>query len=110
MRRRILTDLDDGTHTLNQKLSAWWRLDFRAFRVDLRKALKTELPLKKRAEWEAALAGWQTEHQTLTARLVDLETAVNDRVDHRFALTPAERRTLDDHMRQAMIDYQLGEV
>lgn len=110
MRRRIFTDLDDGTHTLNQKLNAWWRLDFRAFRVELRKALKTELPLKERADWEAALAGWQGEHQTLTRRLVDLETAVNDRVDHRFALTPAERRTLDDHMRQAMIDYPLGEV
>lgn len=42
--------------------------------------------------------------------LIDLETAVNDRVYSLFALTPAERATLDDHMHHAMIDYSLGEV
>ncbi len=107
---RLRTDLDDGTRDLNQKLAAWWELDFRAFRCELRKAFAADLPLAERADWEQALAAWQTEHRTLTARLVDLETAINDRVAHLFELTPGEHQTLANHMRHAMIDYPLGEV
>ena len=50
------------------------------------------------------------EHPTLKAWLFDSKATVSDRVHHLFALTPAERRTLDDHMQHAMIDYPLGEV
>ncbi len=110
IRHRIHTDLDDGTHKLNQKLTAWWNLDFRTFRGELKKAFKADVPLKERPEWEEALTAWKADHHALTARLVDIETEMNDRVDHLFALTPAERRTLDDHMQSAMIDYPLGEV
>jgi len=110
VRHRVLTDLDDGTHALNQKLTAWWDLDFRTFRGELRKTLKADIPLKDRADWEHALAAWQSEHQSLTARLIDIETAINDRVYSLFHLTPTERATLDDHMRHAMIHYPLGEV
>ena len=109
-RHRILTDLDDGTHKLNQKLTAWWDLDFRTFRTELGKAFKADIILRERSEWEGALTGWQSEHRSLTTCLVDLESAINDRVYHFFALTPAERKTLDDHMHNTMIDYPLGEV
>ncbi|MDT8390816.1 MAG: DNA methyltransferase [Lentisphaeria bacterium] len=110
VRHRIQTDLDDGTHKLNQKLDSWWDLDFRGFRKEVKKAFKSDIPLSERADWEAALATWQSEHQSLTTRLFDTETAINDRVYALFHLTPAERQTLADHMEKAMIDYPFGEV
>ena len=110
VRHRIHTDLDDGTHKLNQKLTAWWGLDFRTFRAEVKKAFKADISLKERADWEESLTEWQSEHCTLTAQLVDVETAINDRVYDLFALTPDERRTLDDHMQHAMIAYPLGSV
>ena len=110
VRHRILTDLDDGTHKLNQKLTSWWDLDFRTFRAEVKKALKTDLPLKERDAWERALTDWQTTHNTLTARLIETETAINDRTNHLFHLTPAEHQTLQNHMQKTMIHYPLGSV
>ncbi len=91
-------------------LTEWWTLDFAAFRAELRKAFKAEIPVKERADWETALAGWQRQHADLTARLVAIETEIDDRVCRLFALTDADRRLLADHSRHAMIDYPYGAV
>ncbi|MDD4060284.1 MAG: N-6 DNA methylase [Kiritimatiellae bacterium] len=95
---------------LNNRLSEWYTLDFAAFRTELRKAFKAEIPVKERADWETALAEWQRQHTALTARLVAIETAIDDRVYRLFNLTPTDRILLADHSRHAMIDYPFGAV
>lgn len=110
IRHRILTDLADGDGKLNQKLTTWWELDFPTFRQELKKALKTDIPLKERQAWEDALQDWQADHQAHTNQLIETETAINDRVYHLFHLTSEEQKTLHAHMEHAMIDYPLGEV
>ena len=71
---------------------------------------KVEIPVKERADWETALAGWQRQHADLTARLVAIETDIDDRVCRLFGLTDADRLLLADHSRHAMIDYPYGAV
>lgn len=107
---RLLADFGSPDLSLNNRLTEWWTLDFPAFRAELRKAFKAEIPVKERADWETALADWQRQHIDLTARLVAIETAIDDRVYRLFNLTAADRRLLADHSRHAMIDYPYGAV
>ncbi|OGV78589.1 MAG: hypothetical protein A3K19_32135 [Lentisphaerae bacterium RIFOXYB12_FULL_65_16] len=95
---------------LNTRLTDWWALDFAAFRSELRKALKATIPVSERQEWEDALAGWKQNHATLTARLVAIETEIDERVYHLFGLAPADVKLLAEHAHQAMIDYPYGAV
>ncbi len=56
VRHRIL-DLSSPEHSqLNGKLHDWHDLDFAAFRAEVKRALRAEIPLKERGEWEAWLA------------------------------------------------------
>ncbi len=80
---------------------------FTAFSFELRKAFKAEIPVKERADWETALADWQRQHGSLTARLVAIETENDDRVYRLYNLTTPDRRLLADHSRHAMIDYRM---
>jgi len=110
VRHRLLTDFGSPGLVLNNRLTEWWTLDFAAFRAELRKAFKAEIPVKERTDWETALAGWQRQHADLTARLVAIETEIDDRVCRLFNLTDADRLLLADHSRHAMIDYPYGAV
>jgi hypothetical protein len=56
VRHRILADLGTGPVTLNQKLTAWWDLDLGSFRAEVKKALKTSIPVAERSEWERETA------------------------------------------------------
>jgi hypothetical protein len=72
---RILTDLAPPECTrLSRKLEEWWRLDFTAFRTEMKRILRTEIPVKERAEWEAYLAG-----QAVTVRKLDAEIEKTER-------------------------------
>ena len=103
-------DRQDACLTLNTRLAEWWTLDFAAFRSELRKSLKAEIPVKERQQWEEALAGWRGQHDTLTARLTAIEQEIDDHVCRLFNLSDADRRLLADHARHAMIDYPYGAV
>ncbi|MEI8242958.1 MAG: hypothetical protein WCI17_06795, partial [bacterium] len=85
-------------------------LDFAVFRGELRKALKAEIPVKERADWEQALTDWQRRHTDLTNRLVAIETEIDDRVNHLFNLSAPDIQLLADHAHHAMIDYPYGAV
>ena len=74
-RHRILTDLAAAgkggvTPPLNQKLTAWWELDFPAFRGEIQKVFRQDIPLKERDAWEAWLAEHRGQHDQLTAAIV----------------------------------------
>jgi hypothetical protein len=104
-RRRILTDLGGSGGKLNQKLTRWWDLDFAAFRAEVKKALKHDIPLKERDEWEDWLAAQRAKHQQHTAQMVQWETDLNARVYALFDLSPAEIAIIEESTK-----YQYGEV
>jgi hypothetical protein len=91
-RRRILADLGAADKSLNQKLTAWWDLDFPALRAELQKVFKRDIPLKDRDDWEEWLAARRAEHQQRTMAIVRMETELNARVYALFDLTPARSR------------------
>ena len=55
--RRRIPDLcpNCGNPKLTAKLDQWWHLDFGAFRAEVKKAFKAEVPLKERNAWESYL-------------------------------------------------------
>jgi hypothetical protein len=59
-------------------------------------------------EWEGAFRAWHTSHSALTARLVEVESEIDDRVYHLFGLGSADRALLQDHARSTLIDYPYG--
>jgi hypothetical protein len=89
LRHRIRDDLGQGGR-LNTALENWWALDFPAFRAELKKAFKADVPLNARDDWERYLADQQAIHADLTAQIVAAETRLNAIVYAAFKLTPAE--------------------
>ena len=90
---------------LNQKLTAWWALDFPALRAELQKVFKRDIGLAERDDWEAWLAQRRSQHQQFTAKIIRLETELNRRVYALFDLTPAEINLIE-----ASTKYRYGEV
>jgi hypothetical protein len=104
-RRRILADLGTADKPLNQKLTAWWDLDFPAFRAELQKVFKRDIPLKDRDDWEEWLQARRAEHQARTEAIVRMETELNARVYALFDLTPVEIAIVEESTK-----YRYGEV
>ncbi len=104
-RRRILADLGTPDRALNQKLTAWWDLDFPAFRAELQKAFRCDIPLKDRDDWEEWLAARRAEHRQRTEAIVRMETELNAHVYALFDLTPAEIAIIEESTK-----YKYGEV
>jgi hypothetical protein len=104
-RHRILTDLGAPGAKLNQKLTAWWERNFAGFLAEVRAALKREIPVRQRADWEGWLADERAEHAQRTAKIVRLETQLNQRVYDLFDLTAAEIELIEEGTK-----YRYGEV
>ncbi|HEX8681543.1 MAG TPA: hypothetical protein VF707_04465 [Ardenticatenaceae bacterium] len=104
-RHRILSDLGTPDHSLNQKLTSWWELDFPAFRREIQKVFKHDIPLKTRDEWEEWLDAQHAVHQRHTTEIIRLETALNQHVYTLFDLTPAEIQIIETSTK-----YRYGEV
>lgn len=105
IRHRILTDLGTPDGKLNLALTAWWELDFPAFRAELKKAFKRDIPLKERHDWELYLADGRRQHQQLTTQIITLETELNQHVYALFHLTPEEIQIIETSTK-----YNYGEV
>ncbi|WP_129670827.1 Eco57I restriction-modification methylase domain-containing protein [Candidatus Chloroploca sp. Khr17] len=104
-RRRILSDLGGAPGTkLNQKLTAWWTLDFPAFRTEVHKALKREIALKERDDWQDWLDTQRAAHAAHTAAIIAGETALNARVYQLFDLSADEIALIE-----ASTKYHYGE-
>ena len=71
----------------------------------MQKALKREIALKDRDEWEGWLAEQQQTHQTYTAEIIRLETDLNARVYALFGLNDEEIKLIE-----ASTKYRYGEV
>lgn len=94
VRRRIL-DLAPPKARLSQKLEAWHLLDFAAFRAEIRRVFKMEIPLKERGDWEAYLAESRAEVLRLTAEIEAAEREIDAIVYRLFDLDDAEIALLE---------------
>ena len=104
-RRRMLADFGTPGKSLNQKLTAWWDLDFPAFRAEIQQVFKRGIPLKDRDDWEEWLQDRRTEHVQRTEAIVRMETELNARVYALFDLPTAEITMIEESAK-----YQYGEV
>jgi len=104
-RRRILADLGTPDGKLNQKLTAWWDLDFPVFRAEIQKVFKRDIALKDRDDWEEWLQARRAEHAQRTEAIVRMETDLNARVYALFDLTQAEIKIIEESTK-----YRYGEV
>ena len=66
---------------------------------------RSDIPRKKRQEWELFLADAQQQHQQLTAQIIAPETDLNQQVYALFHLTPEEIQIIE-----ASTKYNYGEV
>jgi hypothetical protein len=93
---RILADLAAGGHArLSRKLEQWWTLDFAAFRAEVKRALRADVPVKARGEWEAYLDKHGTEVRALNAEIENCEREIDALVYRLFDLTPDEIALLE---------------
>jgi hypothetical protein len=105
-RNRIRTDLaPPENQKLNQKLTRWWELDFPAFREQIKRHLKQEIPVAERDQWQDWLDAQRAEHDRLTAEIIRLETELNDHVYTLFDLTEDEIALIEE-----VTKYEYGEV
>ena len=81
---------------LTERLKAWWDLpDFAAFQAEVTKALKGDIPLKDRNDWESWISDNRSKIHALTAEVARIEGEINTRVYALFGLTPAEVELLE---------------
>lgn len=87
--RRRIYDLRpaDSTTKLTTKLAEWWELDFAAFRKEVKKSFKTDIPLAERTAWETYLADQKTIVQQHTATITQLEAELNAEVCKAYGLS-----------------------
>lgn len=98
-RHRILEDLAPAERKkLTNRLDNFWTLDFGAFRIEVKKAFKVEIPVKDRDDWEKYLAEKSAEVIKLKAEIEAAEREVDAIVYELFDLTPDEIKLLEDSL------------
>jgi hypothetical protein len=81
---------------LTDKLKAWWDFpDFAAFRAEVKKAFKADIPLAERTDWENWIAKTRPEIHALTAEIARIEREIDTRVYALFDLTADEIALLE---------------
>lgn len=91
--RRRIPDLcpRDRDSKLNTKLIDWWTLDsFTAFRDEVKKHYKADIPLSERSDWEELFGREKAEIERLSAEITRAEAEIDAIVYRLFELTPEE--------------------
>ncbi len=83
---------------LTNRLREWWKLDFKSFRAEIKKAFKADIPLKQRDEWENFLREEGEKIRRLTAEIQQAEREINSIVYKLFDLTPDEIALLESSL------------
>ena len=90
----------DRDPKLNTKLNDWWGLEnFAAFRDEVKKHYKADIPLSERTQWEELFNKGKTEIERLDAGIARNEAEINAIVYKLFDLTPDEIKLLEDSLR-----------
>ena len=86
----------DRQPKLTTKLQEWWTLpDFAAFRAEIKKAFKTDIPLAERSDWEDWINRDRTNIHRLTAEIAQAEARIDSLVYALFELTDEEIALLE---------------
>jgi len=81
---------------LTTRLQEWWTLpDFTAFRAEVKKVLKADIPLAERSAWEDWITRDRAEIARLSAEITKAEAQIDSIVYSLFDLTPAEITLLE---------------
>lgn len=81
---------------LTSRLREWWTLpDFAAFRAEVKKVFKDDIPLAERSEWEDWITRDRAEIGRLTAEIADAEAEIDRIVYDLFGLTNKEIKLLE---------------
>ena len=84
---------------LTTRLQEWWTLtDFAAFRTEVKKVFKTDIPLADRSEWEDWINRDRVEIARLTAEIAQAEAQIDSIVYELFDLTENEIALLESTM------------
>jgi len=86
------------TPKLTNRLREWWKLDFKSFRDEIKKAFKADIPLKQRSEWESFLREESEKVRRLTAEIEQAEREIDAVVYKLFDLTPDEITLLESSL------------
>ncbi len=93
---RILTDLAPPERAkLSRKLEEWWALDFAAFRDEIKRVFRAEIPVKERDAWETYLAEHAAKIHSLNAEIEKAEREIDAIVYRLFDLTSEEIALLE---------------
>jgi hypothetical protein len=95
VRRRILDLAPPERAKLNGKLEDWRELDFSAFRSQVKRAFRVEIPLRERGEWEAYLDENRARVRALTDQIAAAEREIDAIVYSLFDLSPEEIALLE---------------
>ena len=81
---------------LTNKLKEWWTLpDFSAFRAEVKKVFKADIPLADRSDWEDWINRDRAEIDRLTAEIAQAETEIDSIIYDLFDLTEDEIALLE---------------
>ena len=90
-----LPDLGGPGAKISRKLENFHELDFAAFRDEVKRAFKAEIPVKERGQWEAFHAEASAEVKRLTAEIAGAEREIDAIVYAAFDLTADEIALLE---------------
>ena len=96
-RRRIPDLCPPGREAkLSTNLHDWWSLaDFAAFRAEVKKVFKADIPLAERNQWQDLFTAGKAEIDRLAAEIVRNEAEINAIVYRLFGLTADEIKLLE---------------
>jgi len=81
---------------LTTRLQEWWTLpDFAAFRAEVKKVFKADIPLADRSAWEDWITRDRAEIARLTAKIAQVEAQIDSIVYELFQLTPEDIAILE---------------
>lgn len=83
---------------LTERLKEWWKLDFKSFQAEIKKAFKADIPLKQRNEWESYLREEGAKVRRLTSEIEQAEREIDAIVYKLFDLTPDEIALLESSL------------
>jgi hypothetical protein len=84
---------------LTTRLREWWSLpDFAAFRAEVKKVFKVDIPLKERSDWEEWIVRDKAEIARLTAEIREAEAKIDAIVYDLFELTAEEIALLESSL------------
>ena len=92
---RRLADVAPGA-LQTPALKNWADFNFSELRVLLKKHLKADIAVSERDQWEAYFNARKSEVVTLSARIADLESEINDRVYRLFDLSRDEIAAIEE--------------